>query len=153
MTPLAPAQKNVLRVRGAIAALILLIAAGGADFALSVKTELPFGLLTGAAFLLGLILIFYVPPRRYASWGYEEAEDELHVWNGIFLRTHTIVPFGRVQHIDLSHGPIERRYGVAAITLHTAGTRASAVVLPGLATEDAERMRDGIRAKIRQDLV
>jgi hypothetical protein len=65
----------------------------------------------------------------------------------------TVVPFGRVQHIDTTQGPIERRLGLATLILHTAGTRSAAVSLPGLREADAEQMRDRIRAKIRQDLV
>ena len=62
------------------------------------------------------------------------------------------MPFARVQHIDLAQGPIERRYGLARLILHTAGTRGASIPLPGLAREEAEAMRDRIRAKIREDL-
>jgi len=153
MTPLSPSQLKVLRARGLILALVPLAAAALLETILLPRTELPVGLAAAPAVILALLLVLAMPPRRYRAWAYDVAEDELHVQNGIFLRTHTIVPFGRVQHIDVSQGPIERRYGVGAITLHTAGTRASAVVLPGLELADAERMRDEIRAKIRQDLV
>jgi len=63
------------------------------------------------------------------------------------------VPFGRVQHIDLAQGPLERAFGLATLVLNTAGTRGAAVKLPGLAQADAEEMRDHIRGKIRQDLL
>ncbi len=63
------------------------------------------------------------------------------------------MPFGRVQHIDVAQGPIERQFGVARLILHTAGTRSSAVGLPGLDTGEAGRIRDVIRSRIRQDLV
>ena len=94
-----------------------------------------------------------LPRRRYRAWGYREGEDELHVRRGLLVRVRTIVPFGRVQHIDVAQGPIERRFGLATLILHTAGTRGASVPLPGLPHGEAERMRDRIRAKIRQDLV
>lgn len=153
MKPLAPPQKKVLRARGVVVALVLLGAALFAEAALSLERPIPPGLVAAPALLIALLLVFVLPDRRYRAWSYEVTEDELHVQSGIWLRTLTIVPFGRVQHIDVSQGPFERRYGVGALTLHTAGTRASAVVLPGLALEDAERLRDEIRAQVRQDLV
>jgi membrane protein YdbS with pleckstrin-like domain len=78
-------------------------------------------------------------------------EDELHIQHGLWTRTRTVVPFGRVQHIDVAQGPIERAFGVGSLILHTAGTRSSAVDLPGLEFGEAGQMRDVIRSKIRQD--
>jgi len=153
MTPLSLSQKSVLRARGAIAALILLLPALVAEYIFARKGVFLPGIVTGLTLLLGGLLIFAMPARRYAAWSYDAGEDELHVRQGIWLQNRTIVPFGRVQHIDVSQGPIERRYGVGTLTLHTAGTRSSAVTLPGLDLEQAERMRDEIRGKIRQDLV
>lgn len=152
MTPLSPLQKSVLRVRALIGAAVLLSLASGAEAILRNSTPLPFGLAIGPALLLAICLVLLIPQRRYRAWSYAATEDELHIQHGIWLRSRTIVPFGRVQHIDLSQGPIERHYGVGTLTLHTAGTRSSAVWLPGLALDDAERMRDEIRGKIRQDL-
>ena len=80
------------------------------------------------------------------------SEDELHVQRGLWTRERTVVPFGRVQHIDVTQGPLERRFGIGTLILHTAGTRGSAVQLPGLAFEQAGQMRDVIREQIRQDL-
>jgi hypothetical protein len=153
MNPLSSSQKKVLRARGFILAGGLLAAALLAEAALASKSSMPIGLVAAVALLLGAVLVLVLPERRYRAWGYDATSDELYVQNGIWLQTLTVVPFGRVQHIDVSQGPLERRYGVGALTLHTAGTRASAVVLPGLDMADAERMRDEIRGKIRQDLV
>jgi hypothetical protein len=152
MNSLSPSQKKVLRARGLIAAAAVGGAALLAEAAIASKSAIPPGLVAAVALLLGLLLVFVLPQRRFRAWGYAVTPDELYVQNGIWLRTLTVVPFGRVQHIDVSQGPIERRYGVGALTLHTAGTRSSAVVLPGLEMSDAERMRDEIRGKIRQDL-
>jgi len=153
MAPLSPSQKKVLRARGLILAAALAGAATLAEAVLVSRGAMPIGIIAALALLLGAFLAFVLPERRYRAWGYDVTEDELYVQNGIWLQTLTVVPFGRVQHIDVSQGPIERRYGVGALTLHTAGTRASAVVLPGLDMADAERMRDEIRGKIRQDLM
>ena len=88
------------------------------------------------------------PPRRYRAWGYDEGEDELAIRRGLLVRVRTIVPFGRVQHIDVAQGPIERRFGLATLILHTAGTRGAAVPLPGLLRHDG---RGDARPDPRQD--
>lgn len=153
MTSLDHGQLWVLRVRALFAALMLGAAAALADFTLLRALGLPDGLVAGAVLLLLLVLAVLLPGRRYRSWGYRMDEDELHIQHGLWTREHTVVPFGRVQHIDVAQGPVERQFGVGTLILHTAGTRNSAVGLPGLAFDEAGRIRDVIRSKIRQDLL
>ncbi len=152
MLALDPAQQRVLRVRTSIPVLALFAASFVLDLGPLRELEVPRGLAPGIVGLLGLIALLLLPGRRYRAWGYREDEDELHVRSGMLFRLHTIVPFGRVQHIDIAQGPIERAFGVATRILHTAGTRGSSVPLPGLARDQAEAMRDRIRGKIRQEL-
>jgi membrane protein YdbS with pleckstrin-like domain len=152
MTPLDPDQVKVLRIRTALACAVLVAAAFVADLALR-DAPVPHYALTGAMLMLALAALLVLPRRRYRAWGYDEGEEELAIRRGMLVRVRTIVPFGRVQHIDVAQGPIERRFGLATLILHTAGTRGAAVPLPGLKQELAEAMRDRIRAKIRQDLM
>lgn len=152
LQPLDPAQKSVLRVRTLIVVVALLAMSLVVDLGPLRELETPFGLASGIVGLLGLAALLILPARRYRLWGYREDEDELQVRSGMLFRLHTIVPFGRVQHIDIAQGPIERAFGVATLILHTAGTRGSSVPLPGLARGQAEAMRDRIRGKIRQEL-
>lgn len=152
--PLHPDQVKVLRLRCALAALVPVIAAAALDMGGPVRDmALPQGLAPVAVALIAAVAILWLPARRYRAWGYRESADELFVRHGLFKRVTTVIPFGRVQHIDIAQGPIERSYGLATLILHTAGTRAAAVPLPGLAHETAEAMRARIRAQIRQDLV
>lgn len=151
MTPLDPRQLTLLRIRTAIAGLILLAPIAIAELRLA-EEGLPSGWIAGAAAALILLALLVMPGRRYRSWGYRMEEDELVVKHGQLIREQTIVPFGRVQHIDVAQGPIQRALGLATLVLNTAGTRGAAVRLPGLAQPRAEEMRDHIRAKIRQDL-
>ena len=71
---------------------------------------------------------------------------------GLLFRSDTVVPFGRVQHIDVHQGPLERAYGLGTLVLHTAGTHNASVSLPGLAHGDALAMREDIRARVREGL-
>ena len=152
MTPLHPRQLTILRIRAAIVAGVLITAALFADAVWLRLTPIPYGLVSGAAVLLLLPWAILVPKRRYRSWGYEMGEEELQIRHGLWTRVRSLVPFGRVQHIDVKQGPLERRFGLGTLVLHTAGTRSSAVELPGLDHAEAGRMRDQIRSKIRQDL-
>jgi len=77
--------------------------------------------------------------------------DRLRVVRGLLFRSDTVVPFGRVQHIDVDQGPLERYYGLATLTLHTAGSHNASVHLPGLLNEDAAAMREVIRAHIKRE--
>jgi uncharacterized protein len=152
MTPLDPRQIKVLRARLLIVTLVLTVAAVLICLGPLRTTPIPLGVLPGTVAALGLLASLILPQRRYRAWGYREEEEELHVRHGLLVRVQTAVPFARVQHIDLAQGPIERRYGLARLILHTAGTRGASIPLPGLAREEAEAMRDRIRAKIREDL-
>ena len=152
MNALDPRQLPLLRAKVAVGAALLLLAAAAADRLLLRGSGVPFGALTGAAALLGLAAILLLPGRRYRAWGYRMEEDELHLAHGVLVRVASVVPFGRVQHIDVVQGPLQRAFGLGSLVLHTAGTRSAAMLLPGLASEEAERMRDHIRGKIREDI-
>lgn len=138
---------NVLRWRGAIKSLILLAVAGIGELILADR-GLPNGLAAVPALAIGAWLTFVAPARQFGHWGFALDDRELQVAHGWLMRVHTVVPIGRVQHIDLSQGPIERACGVATVVLHTAGTDHSRVAVPGLSRDAAEGVRDRIRAAI-----
>ena len=152
LQPLDPRQLSVLRIRAFITTAIAVGAALVVDLGPLRSTPLPPGILSGAVAAVAIALALWSPGRRYRSWGYAVGEDEIHIQQGLWTRVRTIVPFGRVQHIDVAQGPVERRFRLATQILHTAGTRGAAVPLPGLPHDQAELMRDRIRAKIRQEL-
>lgn len=147
LSPLDPGFLRVLRWRGAIQSVVLLFVAALAEVVLHGQ-GLPNGIALAVAIAIGLWLTIVSPPRRFAHWGFAFDGRELHVVHGWLTRVHTIVPVGRVQHIDLRQAPVERGCGVAMLVLHTAGTDHSRVAVPGLAKVQAEAVRDRIRAAI-----
>ncbi len=153
MTPLDSGQLWVMRIHGAIAAAVLIALALAAELVVATISENlpPSGLIAGLVVLALIYPCLISPGRRYRAWGYRIESDELHIGHGVLTRVFTVVPFVRVQHIDVAQGPIERVFGVSRLMLHTAGTEHSLVVLPGLDAETAERLRDDIRARIRAD--
>jgi uncharacterized protein len=67
---------------------------------------------------------------------------------GRLWRLETCVPTSRVQHVDLRHGPLERRFRLATLVVHTAGTRDHAMTVTGLDETDAERLRDHLASQV-----
>jgi uncharacterized protein len=93
--------------------------------------------------LLGLILV--AVERRWRAWGYLERADDLVVRRGVLIRRTSVVPYGRMQYVDVTAGPLDRRLGIATVTLHTAAAATDAFV-PGLRAEEATRLRDRLAA-------
>jgi len=79
--------------------------------------------------------------RRYRSWGYGERDDDLLVRRGVMFARLSVVPYGRMQYIDVTAGPFERAFGLATVRLHTAAAATDARI-PGLERDEAARLRD-----------
>ncbi|MDX6242984.1 MAG: uncharacterized protein QOE76_707 [Frankiales bacterium] len=82
---------------------------------------------------------------RFRSWGYAEREEDLLIRQGFLFRRMSVVPYGRMQFVDVTAGPVERIFGLATVKLHTAAAATDAK-LPGLANAEAERLRDRLAA-------
>ncbi|WP_324829031.1 PH domain-containing protein [Qipengyuania zhejiangensis] len=147
LTPLDPAYQSMLRLQFALVALVLLAGATVAEYFIPGYT----GAVWAPVIVFALWLLIRMPMRRYAARGYTLEGERLRVVRGILFRSDTVVPFGRVQHIDVNEGPLERVFHLATVTVHTAGTHNASVSLPGLKREDAMAMREEIRAAIRRD--
>ncbi len=96
---------------------------------------------------LGLVVLLRLPfvIRGLRSWGYAERADDLLVRHGLLIRRLSIVPYGRMQFVDVSAGPIDRVFGLATVQLHTAAA-ASDARIPGLPPDEAARLRDRLTA-------
>lgn len=95
--------------------------------------------------VIGTIAAVLVP-RQVRAWGYSEQEDELVVRHGIMFRTLVVVPYGRMQYVDVQAGPIDRMLGLAQVRLHTASAATDAVV-PGLTAAQAGSLRERLNVR------
>lgn len=100
---------------------------------------------TALAVLVGSALWLSMLRGRYRSWGYLEREDDLLVRRGLLVRRLSVVPYGRMQFIDVTAGPVDRWLGLATVQLHTAAAATDAHI-PGLASDEAHRLRDRLAA-------
>jgi uncharacterized protein len=82
---------------------------------------------------------------RYRSWAYAERGDDLLVRRGVMFRRLTVVPYGRMQFVDVTAGPVDRMFGLATVQLHTAAAATDAQI-PGLSREVADGLRDRLAA-------
>ncbi|MFG3296499.1 PH domain-containing protein [Streptomyces sp. NPDC048179] len=93
---------------------------------------LPLALLAWGWVLLG---------RNWRSWRYAERADDLLISRGVLWHEETVVPYGRMQLVEVTSGPVERHFGLASVQLHTAAAATDATI-PGLDPAEAERLRD-----------
>ncbi|MFD3562015.1 PH domain-containing protein [Streptomyces sp. NPDC058686] len=91
--------------------------------------------------LAGLLWGWPMLGRNWRSWRYAERADDLLISRGVLWREETIVPYGRMQLVEVTSGPLERKFGLASLQLHTAAAATDATI-PGLTPAEAERLRD-----------
>lgn len=94
--------------------------------------------LAGLGILFSYFLVLLFPKLRWLRWRYEVREGEIELEHGMFIRTRTLVPMIRVQHVDTMQGPILRKYGLSSVVVHTAAT---AHEIPALEEGEAEELR------------
>ena len=147
---LAPAFVTIERISGWIFTAILLCA----GFVGLVIVAFSFGItsvVTGVCFLIYLLIAIplvwatqVLPKKAYEHASWYLSPSGLEIRRGIWWRSQISVPLARVQHTDVHQGPLMRKYGLAKLIVHTAGTENSTVELNGLSFATAQRLRDAL---------
>jgi uncharacterized protein len=134
-------SRLLLRARRIQTALVTVpvALAGGLIAGAAGSAGLGFGIGLGLV-VLGLVWERFLA-RRVAAWGYAERRDDLMVRRGVMIRRLSVIPYGRMQFIDVTAGPVERTLGLATLRMHTAAA-ASDARIPGLSRDQAARLRD-----------
>lgn len=145
--PVSPKLVTERRIPVAGLALVGLGLVGGAGYLMA----------TGSSYLAlmipGLVVLviaafnwFLLIPRMVSSWRYAEREQDLLVTHGRLQRSLSVVPYGRMQVIEVSANPISQRLGIATVKLVTASSSTDATI-PGLPVDVAHQLRDRLAAK------
>jgi membrane protein YdbS with pleckstrin-like domain len=115
-------------------------------FVLSRMIGLLGGLIWLAVIIVGCAMGWIVAELVYRSWGFAERADDLLVTHGFFVKHLVVVPYGRMQYVDVTAGLLEQWLGVATVRLHTAAAATDARI-PGLPARDAAVLRDRLAQK------
>jgi membrane protein YdbS with pleckstrin-like domain len=120
---------------GTLAALIVAIVVA------TVLSTTLVALLAVVVLILGGASADAVAGRRVRAWGYAERDEDLLVRRGVMFRRMSVIPYGRMQYVEVTAGPFERAFGLATVQMHTAAA-ASDARIPGLPAAEAARLRD-----------
>ena len=121
-----------LGLSGVVAVVVGIVAAANHNLAFVVVA------LVWLALLAALLV---VARRRVRAWGYLERQDDLLVRRGVLVTRLSVVPYGRMQLVEVTTGLMERMFGLSTVKLHTAAARSDARI-PGLEPAEAARLRD-----------
>jgi uncharacterized protein len=146
-TSVSPRLVTARRISGC--APLLLLAAGFA--ALAVLGERSWAWVPAAVFVAFALWAAWAIGRQVPAIGYAERDDELLVRAGILWRRIVVVPYGRLQFVDVQAGPLDRLLGISRVQLHTASA-ASDASIPGLPPDEAARLRDRLTARGQSNL-
>ena len=103
------------------------------------------GVVAVVAVAVAIASAWLIERGRYRSWGYAERDADLIVQRGLMIHKLSVVPYGRMQFIDVVAGPVDRLFGLATVQLHTAAAATDARI-PGLLRADADQLRDRLAA-------
>ncbi|MCX2927849.1 PH domain-containing protein [Streptomyces sp. NEAU-W12] len=134
---LPPGLLKVRRLMLVVWLGLLTLAAGLVPGLLAGPGWAAFALLPLAVTVWGWVML----ERNWRSWRYAERSDDLLISRGVLWRQETVVPYGRMQLVEVTSGPVERHFGLASVQLHTAAAATDATI-PGLVPAEAERLRD-----------
>ncbi|WP_312097544.1 PH domain-containing protein [Niallia sp.] len=131
--------------------LAVLIVCYYLDFYFSWKTWIGLVIvcLIGLTFLAALWGIFIEPPLKQKYWRYDVSEEFIQLKWGVMVENHQLVPMTKVQSVELTQGPLQRKYQLYSIKVGTMGTSHE---IPAIPKEEAYRLRDQIAyfAKIKE---
>ena len=102
-------------------------------------------LVIGVVGVVLLVWAWFAVGRNLRSWGYLERDDDLLVTHGAMFKKLTVVPYGRMQLVDVKAGPVERAFGLVRVKLHTVAATTDAEVY-GLTPDVAGALRDRLTA-------
>ena len=105
----------------------------------------PAGAAAAAVIAVAALVTLWFVRRRVRAWSYTERDEDLIVSRGVLVRRLSVVPYGRMQFVDVTAGPVERAFRLATVKLHTAAA-ASDARIPGLDRAEAARLRDRLAA-------
>jgi uncharacterized protein len=141
-TPLSPTLMKMRLTEIGVVTAVIAVIAGSVALAVA-RAAVALGAVVAIA-LCGVGAWWFVH-NRFRAWGYLERAEDLEVRRGVMVQRLSVVPYGRMQFVEITTGPVERLFGLATVKLHTAAA-ASDARIPGLDPVEAARLRDRLAA-------
>lgn len=123
-------------VAGAVCAVVAI-----AVVVAAVLVSLPWVLALLVVPAVAVVWAWWLIGRQVNAMGYAERADDLLVRHGVMFRSIVVVPYGRMQFVDVAAGPLARKLGYSSVQLHTASPHTDASI-DGLVPDEAARLRD-----------
>jgi hypothetical protein len=144
-----PVSPRLATARRITMVLVMVLVLAGIGLLCLAPDARPASVILAGVWLVAVIWMWWLIGRRVRSFGYAERADDLLVTSGIMFRRLVVVPYGRMQLVDITAGPLDRRLGVATVQLHTAAASTNATI-PGLPPAEASGLRDRLAARGEQ---
>ncbi|MDX6298909.1 MAG: uncharacterized protein QOF53_123 [Nocardioidaceae bacterium] len=141
--PVSPALARLRRTVLVAAAALVLV--GLSVLAVLFSAPAAVWVLAVVVVLVAGVVGWLVIGRNARWWGYAERDEDLYIKHGAMFRKLVVVPYGRMQYVDVQAGPLDQAFKVASVHLHTASPGTSARI-PGLPATEAARLRDRLTA-------
>jgi membrane protein YdbS with pleckstrin-like domain len=143
-----PEHRREVRVQSLITVLAFLLPSLAVSVRIAVTEGAPWVLVLGP--LLVLVIggsLTWLALKRVEVKGYALREHDIAYRSGLFWRKVVVLPFNRVQHVEVASGPLQRRFGLATLKFYTAGGSSVDLKIEGLLAPDAEKLRAHILAR------
>ncbi|GAK91726.1 hypothetical protein JCM19297_1678 [Nonlabens ulvanivorans] len=105
---------------------------------------------TGSAWLVLLILSVFISYKEFFVRGYVLRENDITYRHGWLFHHQITIPFNRIQHTEINHGPIDRYFKLCELDIFTAGGSSSDLSISGLDPEKAVAIKEYISEKTAQ---
>jgi membrane protein YdbS with pleckstrin-like domain len=142
---------NVMYLSRGIASLIFITIVTGAALYIPFPVSKPALIIVVSIIILWFCIYFLITKPSFDIKSYSLRRRDIMFTSGLIFRSFTIVPYNRIQHIEVTMGPIERTFGLASVKIFTAGGSQSDLAIPGLTVFNANRIRSFIVSQISAD--
>lgn len=151
--PLEKEYLKVSRISFYISGLIVLIAVATAFYFIK-KIQSPVIIFSAAAIFIFLTISGWISMNLgFKLSGYALRDKDILYKRGWFVRKTRIVPLSRIQHVSVQSGPIERKFGLASISIYTAGSQEADFTIRGISTQTAQQIKEWISTKLNEELI
>lgn len=145
---LHPKYLKLLRIEWIITAVVLIVAATLAILFIPKFQHLPMAALLPAGVILFLLFYYGLQEKSFPYRAYAVREQDVLYQKGWIIRTLKVCPFNRIQNCTVQSGPLERKFGLASLTLYTAGSNGADLRIYGLTQTEADNLRQFILSRI-----